>query len=74
VEKQVEGLTDEAIAADEAQRAQELDLTNIQPKKPNWDLKRDLERKVRYRLSQSLPFPPFEHRQGEDIERPRGRY
>ena len=22
------------------------DLTNIQPKKPNWDLKRDLERKL----------------------------
>ncbi|BGO97642.1 hypothetical protein RTG_01482 [Rhodotorula toruloides ATCC 204091] len=46
VEKQVEGLTDAAIAQDEAQRAQELDLTNIQPKKPNWDLKRDLERKL----------------------------
>lgn len=25
----------------------EQDLTNIQPKKPNWDLKRDLDRKVR---------------------------
>lgn len=57
VEKQVEGLTDEAIAADEAQRAQELDLTNIQPKKPNWDLKRDLERKVR--VGFRLPSPSF---------------
>ncbi|TNY21614.1 cwf18 pre-mRNA splicing factor-domain-containing protein [Rhodotorula diobovata] len=46
VEKQVEGLADQAIAQDEAHRAQELDLTNIQPKKPNWDLKRDLDRKL----------------------------
>ncbi|GAA5996108.1 CCDC12/cwf18 family protein [Rhodotorula paludigena] len=46
VEKQVEGLTDRAIAEDERQRAQELNLTNIQPKKPNWDLKRDLDRKL----------------------------
>ncbi|GAA5848411.1 hypothetical protein JCM8547_004507 [Rhodosporidiobolus lusitaniae] len=46
VEKAVEGLTEQAIAADEVQRAQELDLTNIQPKKPNWDLKRDLDRKL----------------------------
>ena len=35
------------------------DLTNIQPKKPNWDLKRDLDRKVRlgsplWRRSSSL--------------------
>ncbi|BGP37877.1 hypothetical protein JCM10450v2_001813 [Rhodotorula kratochvilovae] len=46
VEQQVHGLTDAAIAQDEIQRAQELDLTNIQPKKPNWDLKRDLDRKL----------------------------
>ncbi|GAA5951993.1 hypothetical protein JCM8115_005298 [Rhodotorula mucilaginosa] len=46
VEKQVEGLAEKAILQDELQRAQELDLTNIQPKKPNWDLKRDLDRKL----------------------------
>ncbi|GAA5968076.1 hypothetical protein JCM11641_003719 [Rhodosporidiobolus odoratus] len=46
VEKEVEGLAEGIIAADEVLRAQELDLTNIQPKKPNWDLKRDLERKL----------------------------
>ncbi|SCV67056.1 BQ2448_5702 [Microbotryum intermedium] len=46
VEKQVEGLADEVIARDEATRAQELNLINIQPKKPNWDLKRDLDRKL----------------------------
>lgn len=27
-------------------RKQELDLLNIQPKKPNWDLKRDLEKRL----------------------------
>ncbi|CEQ39729.1 SPOSA6832_01288 [Sporobolomyces salmonicolor] len=47
VEKQVEGLADQVIAQDEHVRAQDLDLTNIQPKKANWDLKRDLERKAR---------------------------
>ncbi|POY74329.1 hypothetical protein BMF94_2523 [Rhodotorula taiwanensis] len=46
VEKQVEGLAERAILEDEIRRAQELDLTNIQPKKPNWDLKRDLDRKL----------------------------
>ncbi|GAA5883319.1 hypothetical protein JCM16303_006688 [Sporobolomyces ruberrimus] len=46
VEKQTDGLADEVIAQDEQARAQELDLTNIQPKKANWDLKRDLERKL----------------------------
>ncbi|GAA5903792.1 CCDC12/cwf18 family protein [Sporobolomyces salmoneus] len=46
VEKQTDGLADQVIAQDEQARAQELDLTNIQPKKANWDLKRDLERKL----------------------------
>ncbi|KAK4699684.1 coiled-coil domain-containing protein 12, partial [Phenoliferia sp. Uapishka_3] len=40
VEKQVEGLAEKIIAEDEARRAEEL------PKKPNWDLKRDLDRKL----------------------------
>ncbi|TPX51643.1 hypothetical protein SeMB42_g00085 [Synchytrium endobioticum] len=30
----------------ESQRNKELDLSNLAPKKPNWDLKRDLERKI----------------------------
>ncbi|GAA5853419.1 hypothetical protein JCM3766R1_005883 [Sporobolomyces carnicolor] len=46
VEKQTDGLADQVIAQDQQARAQELDLTNIQPKKANWDLKRDLERKL----------------------------
>ncbi|TPX34193.1 hypothetical protein SmJEL517_g03050 [Synchytrium microbalum] len=36
----------EALQA-EKDRNQELDLTNLAPKKPNWDLKRDLERKLK---------------------------
>jgi coiled-coil domain-containing protein 12 len=36
----------EAIRADEERRREELDLFNIQPKKPNWDLKRDLEKRL----------------------------
>ncbi|GAA5864372.1 hypothetical protein JCM5353_007127 [Sporobolomyces roseus] len=46
VEKQTDGLADQVIAEDQQARQQELDLTNIQPKKANWDLKRDLERKL----------------------------
>ncbi|WOO78770.1 Coiled-coil domain-containing protein 12 [Vanrija pseudolonga] len=42
VEKAVEGLAEEIVKEDEARRAEELDLFNIQPKRPNWDLKRDM--------------------------------
>ncbi|KAM0792428.1 hypothetical protein ACM66B_005105 [Microbotryomycetes sp. NB124-2] len=46
VEHQVEGMADQVIADDQVRRAQELDLSNIQPKRANWDLKRDLDRKL----------------------------
>ncbi|GAA6062044.1 hypothetical protein JCM10212_005029 [Sporobolomyces blumeae] len=46
VEQETHGLADVVIAQDEEVRQQELDLTNIQPKKANWDLKRDLDRKL----------------------------
>ncbi|PAV23492.1 mRNA splicing factor [Pyrrhoderma noxium] len=46
VEKDISGLAEQIIAEDEQARAQELDLTNIAPKRPNWDLKREMERKV----------------------------
>ncbi|KAF9514460.1 hypothetical protein BS47DRAFT_1343021 [Hydnum rufescens UP504] len=46
VEKQVEGLAEKIIAEDEERRAQELDLFNIAPKRANWDLKRDMEKKL----------------------------
>ncbi|KZT26591.1 mRNA splicing factor [Neolentinus lepideus HHB14362 ss-1] len=46
VEKAVGGLADRIIAEDEERRAQELDLFNIAPKRPNWDLKREMEKKM----------------------------
>ncbi|KAF8609904.1 mRNA splicing factor [Ceratobasidium sp. AG-I] len=46
IEKQIAGLADMIIAEDEAKRHEELDLLNIAPKRPNWDLKRDLDKKL----------------------------
>ncbi|KAG6868829.1 hypothetical protein C0993_009711 [Termitomyces sp. T159_Od127] len=46
VEKNVEGLAEKIIAEDELRRAQELDIFNIAPKRPNWDLKRDMNKKL----------------------------
>ncbi|EIW69856.1 coiled-coil domain-containing protein 12 [Tremella mesenterica] len=46
VEKAVEGLAEEIIKEDELKRAEELDLFNIQPKRVNWDLKRDLNNRM----------------------------
>ncbi|KAF8197492.1 cwf18 pre-mRNA splicing factor-domain-containing protein [Pholiota molesta] len=46
VENRVKGLAEQIIADDEKRRAQELDVYNIAPKRPNWDLKREMEKKV----------------------------
>ncbi|RHZ69486.1 hypothetical protein Glove_283g48 [Diversispora epigaea] len=46
LEKQANKLTKEVEAADEAKRAEEVDLFNLAPKNPNWDLKRDVEKKL----------------------------
>ncbi|KIY43508.1 mRNA splicing factor [Fistulina hepatica ATCC 64428] len=46
VEKEVEGMAEKIIAEDEERRAQELDVFNIAPKRVNWDLKRDMAKKV----------------------------
>jgi len=46
MEGAVEGLAMKIITEDEERRAQELDLFNIAPKRPNWDLKRDMEKKL----------------------------
>ncbi|KZS88360.1 mRNA splicing factor [Sistotremastrum niveocremeum HHB9708] len=46
VEKDVAGLAERIIAEDEERRAQELDLFNIAPKRPHWDLKRETEKKL----------------------------
>ncbi|EGF78932.1 hypothetical protein BATDEDRAFT_90113 [Batrachochytrium dendrobatidis JAM81] len=45
VEGQAETIKHDALEAEEA-RNKELDLTNLAPKKPNWDLKRDLNKKL----------------------------
>ncbi|KAF5330926.1 hypothetical protein D9619_005387 [Psilocybe cf. subviscida] len=46
VENQVKGLAQQIIAEDEKRRAQELDVFNIAPKRPNWDLKREMDKKL----------------------------
>ncbi|KAF8590075.1 mRNA splicing factor [Ramaria rubella] len=46
VEKNVEGMAEQIIAEDAERRQQELDLLNIAPKRPNWDLKREMQRKL----------------------------
>ncbi|ESK88047.1 hypothetical protein Moror_10788 [Moniliophthora roreri MCA 2997] len=46
VEKNVEGLAEKIIAEDEKKRAEELDIFNIAPKRPNWDLKRETDKKL----------------------------
>ncbi|KAJ1020315.1 hypothetical protein NDA18_005911 [Ustilago nuda] len=47
VEKDVCGLQAETIAEDEQRRREDLDLTNVAPKRANWDLKRDLEKRLK---------------------------
>ncbi|KAH9981136.1 cwf18 pre-mRNA splicing factor-domain-containing protein [Lactifluus volemus] len=46
VEKNVQGLAEHILVQDEAKRVQDLDLLNIAPKRPNWDLKREMEKKL----------------------------
>ncbi|KAG0152087.1 hypothetical protein CROQUDRAFT_35621 [Cronartium quercuum f. sp. fusiforme G11] len=46
VEEAVKDVMERVRTEDELRRAGELDLNKIQPKKPNWDLKRDLMKKM----------------------------
>ncbi|KIL00934.1 hypothetical protein PAXRUDRAFT_821140 [Paxillus rubicundulus Ve08.2h10] len=46
IEKDVDGMVERIIVEDEQRRAQELDVFNIAPKRPNWDLKREMEKKL----------------------------
>ncbi|WWC65164.1 uncharacterized protein I303_107778 [Kwoniella dejecticola CBS 10117] len=46
VEKAVEGLAEQIIKEDEEKRKEELDLFNIQPRRANWDLKRDMTNRM----------------------------
>ncbi|KAG7092720.1 hypothetical protein E1B28_009050 [Marasmius oreades] len=46
VEKNVRGLAEQVINEDEKKRGEELDIFNIAPKRPNWDLKRETDKKL----------------------------
>ncbi|KAJ3999186.1 mRNA splicing factor [Lentinula boryana] len=46
VEKNVDGLAQQVIAEDEEKRAEDLNVFNIAPKRPNWDLKRETDKKL----------------------------
>ncbi|KAI6127777.1 mRNA splicing factor [Pisolithus croceorrhizus] len=46
LEQDVDGMAEKIIAEDEQQRAEELNVFNIAPKRPNWDLKREMGRKL----------------------------
>ncbi|ORX92333.1 mRNA splicing factor [Basidiobolus meristosporus CBS 931.73] len=46
VEKQVDGLTEAVLEEEQKKMKEELDLANLAPKKPNWDLKRDVEKQL----------------------------
>ncbi|THU82884.1 mRNA splicing factor [Dendrothele bispora CBS 962.96] len=46
IEKNVQGLAEKIMAEDEGKREQELDIFNIAPKRPNWDLKRETDKKL----------------------------
>ncbi|TFL02892.1 mRNA splicing factor [Pterulicium gracile] len=46
VEKAIAGVAEMIIRDDEAKRAEELDVFNIAPKRPNWDLKRETDKKL----------------------------
>ncbi|TIC71403.1 hypothetical protein E3Q02_00207 [Wallemia mellicola] len=46
VEYAVKGLAESILAKDEELRNEELDVFNIAPKRPNWDLKREISKKM----------------------------
>ncbi|RIA92293.1 mRNA splicing factor, partial [Glomus cerebriforme] len=46
LENTVEKITKQVKEEEEKKREEEVDLFNLAPKKPNWDLKRDVEKKL----------------------------
>ncbi|MCO5565694.1 hypothetical protein L7F22_019368 [Adiantum nelumboides] len=46
IENMIIGVQEGVIAEHEIKRDQDLDLHNIAPKRPNWDLKRDLQKRL----------------------------
>ncbi|KAF9115404.1 hypothetical protein BGX27_007904 [Mortierella sp. AM989] len=43
VEKKMEGVVEKVIKEEEEKRAKDVDIFTLASKKPNWDLKRDIE-------------------------------
>ncbi|KAF9287724.1 mRNA splicing factor [Linnemannia elongata] len=43
VEKKMEGVVEKVIQEEDEKRAKDVDIFTLAPKKPNWDLKRDIE-------------------------------
>lgn len=46
IEKDIAGIQEGVIAEHEEKRKEDLDLHNIAPKRPNWDLKRDMQKRL----------------------------
>ncbi|KAG0057159.1 hypothetical protein BGZ83_001102 [Gryganskiella cystojenkinii] len=46
VEKKMEGVVERTLQEEEEKRAKDVDIFALAPKKPNWDLKRDIEPKL----------------------------
>lgn len=46
LEDDVSGMQAQVIAEDTRKQAEELDLANIAPRRPNWDLRRDFDERV----------------------------
>ncbi|KAI9295026.1 hypothetical protein K502DRAFT_341995, partial [Neoconidiobolus thromboides FSU 785] len=46
VEEEVKGITDKIIQEQKIKMEEEVNLTNLAPSKPNWDLKKDIMKKL----------------------------
>ncbi|KAF9953301.1 hypothetical protein BGZ72_005519 [Mortierella alpina] len=46
IEKKMEGVVEKVIQEENEKRAKDVDIFTLAPKKPNWDLKRDIEPKL----------------------------
>ncbi|KAG9063510.1 hypothetical protein KI688_004394 [Linnemannia hyalina] len=46
VEKKMDGVVEKVIQEEDEKRAKDVDIFTLAPKKPNWDLKRDIEPKL----------------------------
>ncbi|KAF9984996.1 hypothetical protein BGZ75_003426 [Mortierella antarctica] len=46
IERKMEGVVEKVIQEEDEKRAKDVDIFTLAPKKPNWDLKRDIEPKL----------------------------